>query len=165
MGGLCSCFHVPDAQDNTGLNNSSSEKCYCPKCCFHKLMNKHGNVFGKQGTQVTSSSNQQAQQASSSYSSVPDENTRRSRVELEPIRQSNKNDSQKGKLGVENVTSYKFVSPDEEDVCPTCLEEYTEENPKIITKCSHHYHLSCIYEWMERSANCPICGKLMLFDE
>ncbi|KAJ3678223.1 hypothetical protein LUZ60_002026 [Juncus effusus] len=54
---------------------------------------------------------------------------------------------------------------DEEDVCPTCLEEYTAENPKIITKCSHHFHLGCIYEWMERSDNCPICGQEMEFCE
>ncbi|GAU14027.1 hypothetical protein TSUD_168520, partial [Trifolium subterraneum] len=52
-----------------------------------------------------------------------------------------------------------YASSEEEDVCPTCLEEYTEENPKIVTKCSHHYHLGCIYEWMERSDTCPVCGK------
>ncbi|KAI4346733.1 hypothetical protein L6164_007605 [Bauhinia variegata] len=57
------------------------------------------------------------------------------------------------------------ASSEEEDACPTCLEEYTEENPKILTKCSHHFHLSCIYEWMERSENCPVCGKVMEFDE
>lgn len=39
--------------------------------------------------------------------------------------------------------------------------EYTEENPKIVTNCSHHFHLGCIYEWMERSDNCPVCGKVM----
>ncbi|GAA0185887.1 hypothetical protein LIER_33175 [Lithospermum erythrorhizon] len=60
---------------------------------------------------------------------------------------------------------YMYSSSEEEDVCPTCLEEYTEENPKIITKCSHHFHLGCIYEWMERSENCPVCGKVMAFDE
>lgn len=58
-----------------------------------------------------------------------------------------------------------YSSSEEEDVCPTCLEEYTEENPKIVTKCSHHFHLGCIYEWMERSDNCPVCGKVMVFDE
>ncbi|KAI4352370.1 hypothetical protein L6164_006630 [Bauhinia variegata] len=57
------------------------------------------------------------------------------------------------------------ASTEDEDVCPTCLEEYTEENPKIMTKCSHHFHLSCIYEWMERSDNCPVCGKVMVFNE
>ncbi|KAK3019144.1 hypothetical protein RJ639_002875 [Escallonia herrerae] len=49
---------------------------------------------------------------------------------------------------------------EEEDVCPTCLDEYTTENPKIVAKCSHHFHLGCIYEWMERSENCPVCGKV-----
>ncbi|KAG2403964.1 hypothetical protein LR48_Vigan03g000900 [Vigna angularis] len=58
-----------------------------------------------------------------------------------------------------------YSSSEVEDVCPTCLEEYTEENPKILTKCSHHFHLGCIYEWMERSDNCPVCGKEMVFDE
>ncbi|VFQ80809.1 unnamed protein product [Cuscuta campestris] len=56
-------------------------------------------------------------------------------------------------------------SEEDEDACPTCLEEYTEENPKIILKCSHHFHLGCIYEWMERSDHCPVCGKEMAFDE
>ncbi|XP_052205244.1 E3 ubiquitin-protein ligase At3g02290-like [Diospyros lotus] len=58
-----------------------------------------------------------------------------------------------------------YSSSEEEDFCPTCLEEYTPENPKIITKCFHHFHLGCIYEWMERSESCPVCGKVMAFDE
>ncbi|GFP93277.1 E3 ubiquitin-protein ligase at3g02290, partial [Phtheirospermum japonicum] len=53
----------------------------------------------------------------------------------------------------------------DENVCQTCLEEYTTENSKIITKCSHHFHLSCIYEWMERSDYSPVYGKVMAFDE
>jgi len=60
---------------------------------------------------------------------------------------------------------YIYSPSEEEDVSPTCLEEYTPENPKIVTKCSHHFHLGCIYEWMERSENCPVCGKVMVFDE
>lgn len=39
------------------------------------------------------------------------------------------------------VMGYFYSSSEDEDVCPTCLEEYTEENPKIVTKCSHHFHL------------------------
>ncbi|XP_058081630.1 E3 ubiquitin-protein ligase At3g02290 isoform X2 [Magnolia sinica] len=66
---------------------------------------------------------------------------------------------------VTSVEAYMLSSSEDEDVCPTCLEEYTPENPKIMTQCSHHFHLGCIYEWMERSETCPVCGKVMLFDE
>lgn len=61
--------------------------------------------------------------------------------------------------------TYMFPQGEDEDVCPTCLEDYTLENPKIQLLCSHHFHLSCIYEWMERSDKCPFCGKVMLFTE
>lgn len=61
--------------------------------------------------------------------------------------------------------AYVFPQIEDEDVCPTCLEEYTLENPKITLLCSHHFHLGCIYEWMERSDKCPFCGKAMLFTE
>ncbi|XRB00053.1 RING-type domain-containing protein [Pycnococcus provasolii] len=55
------------------------------------------------------------------------------------------------------------VSVDDPDAlaCPTCLESYTSENPRINTACGHHYHLSCIYEWSERSDLCPICQRPM----
>nr|CAD1841253.1 unnamed protein product [Ananas comosus var. bracteatus] len=58
-----------------------------------------------------------------------------------------------------------YSSSEDEDDCPICLEEYVSENPKMILQCTHHYHLSCIYEWMERSEACPVCGKVMLFNE
>ncbi|KAL6633289.1 hypothetical protein ACP70R_025960 [Stipagrostis hirtigluma subsp. patula] len=54
---------------------------------------------------------------------------------------------------------------DEEDVCPICLEEYDEENPRSITKCEHHFHLCCMLEWMERSNTCPVCDQITLIDE
>ncbi|XP_075646127.1 putative E3 ubiquitin-protein ligase RHB1A [Castanea sativa] len=53
---------------------------------------------------------------------------------------------------------------EEEDVCPICLEEYDAENPNIVTRCKHHFHLSCILEWMERSDACPICDQEMTFE-
>ncbi|KAL6905813.1 hypothetical protein ACP4OV_003414 [Aristida adscensionis] len=55
--------------------------------------------------------------------------------------------------------------PEEEDVCPICLEEYDEENPRSITKCEHHFHLCCILEWMERKDTCPVCDQITLVDE
>ncbi|KAI3444516.1 hypothetical protein Pfo_001181 [Paulownia fortunei] len=55
--------------------------------------------------------------------------------------------------------TFSVSATNEEDACPTCLEEYDAENPKIMTKCNHHFHLSCILEWMERSDTCPICNQ------
>ncbi|KHG06917.1 hypothetical protein F383_00790 [Gossypium arboreum] len=43
--------------------------------------------------------------------------------------------------------------------------EYDAENPKLSTKCEHHFHLSCILEWMERSDTCPICAQEMIFEQ
>ncbi|XP_061355318.1 probable E3 ubiquitin-protein ligase RHB1A [Gastrolobium bilobum] len=53
---------------------------------------------------------------------------------------------------------------EEEDACPICLEEYDAENPKLTTKCDHHFHLACILEWMERSETCPVCDQDMVFN-
>ncbi|GLJ42012.1 hypothetical protein SUGI_0869890 [Cryptomeria japonica] len=61
--------------------------------------------------------------------------------------------------------SEMVILTDEEDTCPTCLEGYDKDNPRIITKCDHHFHLACILEWMERSDNCPICDQEMIFNE
>lgn len=55
-------------------------------------------------------------------------------------------------------------STDEDDTCPTCLEEYDKENPKILTKCNHHFHLSCILEWKKRSNTCPICDQEIIYE-
>ena len=39
------------------------------------------------------------------------------------------------------------------------------ENPKIWTACGHHFHLACIYEWLERKQTCPLCDTPMGFEE
>ncbi|KAK9135436.1 hypothetical protein Syun_014766 [Stephania yunnanensis] len=61
--------------------------------------------------------------------------------------------------------SIVLPGPEEEDICSTCLDGYDMENPKILCKCKHHYHLPCILEWKERSNTCPICGKVLDIDE
>ncbi|URD94185.1 E3 ubiquitin-protein ligase [Musa troglodytarum] len=62
-------------------------------------------------------------------------------------------------------TTYLHSESEDEDVCPICLDEFTYENPRIILKCTHIYHLSCIFEWLERSESCPICSKMVQFEE
>lgn len=72
--------------------------------------------------------------------------------------------SPKIKEKLSNLEDSVILATDEEDVCPTCLEEYDAQNPRIITKCKHHFHLSCILEWFERSNTCAICDKIMEVD-
>jgi hypothetical protein len=54
---------------------------------------------------------------------------------------------------------------EDDDFCPTCLEDYTAENPKIWTQCGHHFHMPCIFEWMERKDTCPMCESKMVFPD
>ena len=62
-------------------------------------------------------------------------------------------------------TSKKGSFQDLGEFCPTCLDPYTPENPKIVTKCGHHFHLGCIFSWLERSNTCPVCSRPMSFEE
>ncbi|KAK9068317.1 hypothetical protein SSX86_012428 [Deinandra increscens subsp. villosa] len=69
----------------------------------------------------------------------------------------------KAEVGFQTSKCLDCSTTDEEDVCPTCFEEYDAENPRIVTKCEHQFHLSCILEWMERSNTCPICSQVFFF--
>ncbi|RHN46985.1 putative transcription factor C2H2 family [Medicago truncatula] len=67
------------------------------------------------------------------------------------------------KVELSKSNGIQVLATEEEDGCPICLEEYDDDNPKNLTKCEHHFHLSCILEWMERSDSCPICDQEMIF--
>ncbi|CAA0820760.1 RING-H2 finger B1A [Striga hermonthica] len=67
-------------------------------------------------------------------------------------------------IGLVKLNTFNVAAENDEDCCPTCLEEYDAENPKIMTKCKHNFHLSCILEWMERSETCPICDQEMIYE-
>lgn len=62
---------------------------------------------------------------------------------------------------------YNLLDDEQEDVCPTCLESYAEDNPKISSNCGHSFHLQCIVAWETRSGTrfCPICAKVMEYVE
>ncbi|KAK9910369.1 hypothetical protein M0R45_034334 [Rubus argutus] len=69
------------------------------------------------------------------------------------------------KLKISKSNEAPVLAQEDEDVCPICLEDYETENPDFTTKCEHHYHLSCILEWMERSDTCPICDQELVLDD
>ncbi|XP_027336827.1 RING-H2 finger protein ATL5-like [Abrus precatorius] len=42
--------------------------------------------------------------------------------------------------------------------CVICLSEYKEkELLRIIPKCGHNFHLSCIDMWLRKQSTCPVC--------
>ncbi|KAL6762274.1 hypothetical protein V8C86DRAFT_2519064 [Haematococcus lacustris] len=70
------------------------------------------------------------------------------------------------KISPLEATQSKGVKPSLEDdvnddskYCPTCLEQYSDDNPKTFTECGHHFHLPCLYEWLERKDTCPLCER------
>ncbi|KAL1568539.1 E3 ubiquitin-protein ligase RLIM-like [Salvia divinorum] len=191
MGGFCSCFHVPDGYCFCPgcLFNKLKNK---PVNVHTQRERNHVSSPNEQATSTnplnaTPAASRPNDIAVSSIASSRQQDGETLQVQPESLPQSDVHVDTKSEQGVQifvtpnplqNIKSYVkalpsgsdrfkcvFPSLDDRDECPTCLEEYTSENPKIIAKCNHHYHLSCIYEWMERSENCPVCGKLMLFDE
>ena len=63
-------------------------------------------------------------------------------------------DSAPGKATADELELLTLKAHDE---CPICLEPYSAENPAIVTACNHRFHLSCLYEWVERSDTCAMC--------
>lgn len=57
----------------------------------------------------------------------------------------------------------EFVN--DEDCCPTCLELFTPEDPAIVTRCHHKFHLQCMLVWYERQQTCPVCLRKIDFKE
>lgn len=52
----------------------------------------------------------------------------------------------------------------EDAQCSICLGEYQEkEILRIMPKCGHSFHLSCIDIWLRKQSTCPVC-RLSLHD-
>jgi len=79
------------------------------------------------------------------------------------------NDGDKLEDGLSKTMS-KMLSDDYDATCPTCFEEYDEENPRITLGCGHHFHLPCVLEWQEylelqgREDTCPVCDAPIVLD-
>lgn len=58
-----------------------------------------------------------------------------------------------------------LTDDEDEDVCPTCLEIYNDENPKMFLQCGHHFHYPCVLEWFQRKDTCPVCDSKVQMDD
>ncbi|KAG9144771.1 hypothetical protein Leryth_017246 [Lithospermum erythrorhizon] len=135
----------------------------------YSRLHRDGLVFRREKsmTHLQEESEALRRNVSSSGLELQDSGKKRNVVESLEVLKSSQSETSEKLYGTKEARGLLYIHPssEEEDVCPTCLEEYTPENPQITTRCSHHFHLGCIYEWMERSDTCPICGKDMEFCE
>ncbi|RMX66793.1 hypothetical protein KXD40_001931 [Peronospora effusa] len=54
--------------------------------------------------------------------------------------------------------------------CIMCLDTFSQDNPKIRTLCNcgmnrTNFHMSCLFEWLNREANCPVCREYLFFED
>ncbi|PON85207.1 43kDa postsynaptic protein [Trema orientale] len=54
--------------------------------------------------------------------------------------------------------NHEAFSSIEDTQCSICLGEYQEKEVlRIMPKCGHNFHLSCIDVWLRKQATCPVC--------
>ncbi|QDZ22866.1 RING-type domain-containing protein [Chloropicon primus] len=61
-------------------------------------------------------------------------------------------------LKAEKEAALKRFKTQSLDECPICLEEFSQDSPAVFLNCGHAFHLHCVYEWLERSSTCAVCG-------
>ncbi|GAA5808144.1 hypothetical protein MFLAVUS_001528 [Mucor flavus] len=70
-----------------------------------------------------------------------------------------KKPNEKEKDSLPKTSKYLTISKLEDAVCTICLSEY--ENDELVCKlwCDHHYHYSCVTEWLGLNSKCPLCKR------
>ncbi|KAL5563334.1 hypothetical protein UlMin_033081 [Ulmus minor] len=62
---------------------------------------------------------------------------------------------------ISSITALKYKRDDgivEGTECSVCLSEFQEdESLRLLPKCSHAFHISCIDTWLRSHTNCPMC--------
>ncbi|KAG8391755.1 hypothetical protein BUALT_Bualt01G0220000 [Buddleja alternifolia] len=89
-----------------------------------------------------------------------------SRIDLEMPEQHRMNGLEP--VVVAAIPTMKFnreaFSSMEDAQCSICLAEYQEKEVlRIMPKCGHSFHLSCIDIWLRKQSTCPVC-RLSLQD-
>ncbi|WCJ29124.1 RING/U-box superfamily protein [Euphorbia peplus] len=68
---------------------------------------------------------------------------------------------------IKKITMCKYNKGDgliEGTDCSVCLNEFQEdESLRLLPKCSHAFHVSCIDTWLRSHSNCPLCRANIVF--
>ncbi|CBJ28243.1 conserved unknown protein [Ectocarpus siliculosus] len=59
---------------------------------------------------------------------------------------------------------------EEERECVICMEEFSKEDPEMLTLCScgvnkTFFHYSCLLQWLSKHSYCPACRGYLFFEE
>ncbi|KAE9622045.1 hypothetical protein Lal_00032419 [Lupinus albus] len=84
-----------------------------------------------------------------------------SRIDIEQP-EHHVNDSEPGPVLLDAIPTLKFdeeaFSSIQNTQCVICLADYKEkEILRMMPKCGHTFHLSCIDIWLRKQTTCPVC--------
>lgn len=70
---------------------------------------------------------------------------------------------------IDSITAFKYKKLDglliEGSDCSVCLTEFEDgDELRLLPKCSHAFHVSCIDTWLRSHKNCPICRAPVVND-
>ncbi|GAV62755.1 zf-RING_2 domain-containing protein [Cephalotus follicularis] len=69
---------------------------------------------------------------------------------------------------IDSITILKYKTDEgliEGTECSVCLSEFQEdESLRLLPKCSHAFHISCIDTWLRSHKNCPLCRSPIIND-
>ena len=71
-----------------------------------------------------------------------------------------------GKFALTNATLNTAQDKEEEECCPICLQDYSQDD-KVVTlnRCKHQMHSSCAQQWLQVKPSCPVCRTSALNHE
>eukprot|EP01006_Ploeotia_vitrea_P042917 TRINITY_DN66672_c11_g4_i2.p2 TRINITY_DN66672_c11_g4~~TRINITY_DN66672_c11_g4_i2.p2 ORF type:complete len:194 (-),score=82.08 TRINITY_DN66672_c11_g4_i2:169-750(-) len=49
----------------------------------------------------------------------------------------------------------------EEDLCAICLSEFEDGESVRELRCRHHFHKSCVDQWLQKKKTCPLCNQVI----
>ena len=62
------------------------------------------------------------------------------------------------KVPFEDCKCYQHCDKDAITQCTICLDDITPEQ-KIKLKCHHAFHEKCIFNWLKKKRECPLCRQ------